>query len=67
MWRLQGKPGSLPSDLTAWDVQCIALYGRNQNWSPEVIRSIPLRHWRYLPTLWEALAEMSNPDRPGNK
>ena len=28
---------------------------------------MPLRHWKYLPTLWAALAEMQNPDRPGNK
>jgi hypothetical protein len=48
-------------------VRCIALYARNQNWTPDVIRSIPLRHWRYLPTLWEALAAMQDPDRPGNK
>jgi hypothetical protein len=48
-------------------VRCLSLYGRNQAWTPEVIRSIPLRHWRYLPTLWEALAEMQNPERPGNK
>ena len=67
MYLLGGKDSRLPSDLSHWDVQCLGLYSRNTTWTPEVIRSIPLRHWRYLPTVWAALAEIQNPDRPGNK
>lgn len=48
-------------------MRCLALYGRNQTWTPEVIRTIPLKHWHWLPTLWAALAELNNSDRPGSK
>jgi hypothetical protein len=48
-------------------VRCLSLYARNENWSPEAVRSVPLRQWRWLPALWECLSEMQNPDRPGNK
>jgi hypothetical protein len=47
-------------------VQCLSLYSRNQAWTPEVIRSVPLRHWKWLPTLWECLAAMQDENRPGN-
>jgi hypothetical protein len=66
MYLLQGKTSDLPSGLTAWDVNCLALYSRNTTWTPDVIRSMPLRHWKWLPVMWAAVAEMQNPDRPGN-
>lgn len=47
-------------------MNCLSLYARNTTWTPEVIGSVPLRQWRYFPALWEIVAEMGNPDRPGN-
>jgi hypothetical protein len=47
-------------------VSCLSLLARNTTWTPEVIRQVPLRQWRYLPVLFEIVAEMSNPERPGN-
>ena len=46
-------------------MRCLGLYLRNQNWSPQVIAAIPLRQWRYFPTLWAAEEEMRNEKRPG--
>jgi hypothetical protein len=45
-------------------VRCLALYARNTTWTPDVIASVPLRQWRYLPTLFAIVAALNDPDRP---
>ena len=47
-------------------MRCLSLYAKNTTWTYDVICSIPLRQWRYLPVVWWALEQMQDPRRPGN-